>query len=247
MQRQKVAKNNLTLRLHVFAYKIFFMNGKYILQFLTELKDNNNREWFAANKDKYQRALADFEQMVNYLIAHVTGFDKEIAGVQAKDCIFRIYRDVRFSHDKSPYKNHFGAYICAGGGRKSERAGYYIHFELGGCMFGGGLYCPMPEVLKAVRQSVYDNIEEFKEIVEEKTFAATFSEMEDKLKTIPRAFPKDFPDGDYLKNKHYVFSHRVKDEFFATDDCMDKTLEVFKLMYPINKFLNYTVDEIITK
>jgi len=220
------------------------MNGKNILSFLAELNQNNNRDWFAENKGKYQQALAEFEQMVNYLIVHISEFDKDIAGMQAKDCIFRIYRDVRFSHDKSPYKNHFGAYISSNGGRKSERAGYYIHFELGSCMLSGGLYCPMPPVLKAVRQAVYDNIEEYKEIVEEKTFAATFVDMEDKLKTVPRGFPKDFPDADYLKNKHYAFSHLVKDEFFAADDCLDKSIEVFKRMYPINKFLNYTVDEV---
>ena len=223
------------------------MNGKNILRFLAELNENNNREWFTENKDKYQRAMGEFEQMVNYLIAHIAEFDKEIAGLEAKDCTFRIYRDVRFSHDKAPYKNHFGAYICAGGGRKSERSGYYIHFQVGGCMFGGGLYCPLPPVLKAVRQAVYDNIEEYKEIVEEKNFTATFSEMEEKLKTIPRGFPKDFPDGEYLKNKHYVFSHQVPDSFFDTDDCVEKTLEVFKLMQPINKFLNYTVDEVLEK
>ena len=222
-----------------------FMNGKNILRFLAELNENNNREWFTENKDKYQRAMGEFEQMVNYLIAHIAEFDKEIAGLEAKDCTFRIYRDVRFSHDKAPYKNHFGAYICAGGGRKSERAGYYIHFQVGGCMFGGGLYCPLPPVLKAVRQSVYDNIEEYKEIVEEKNFAASFSEMEEKLKTIPRGFPKEFPDGEYLKNKHYVFSHQVPDSFFYTDDCVEKTLKVFKLMQPINKFLNYTVDDVL--
>jgi uncharacterized protein (TIGR02453 family) len=221
------------------------MNGKNILQFLSELNDNNNREWFTENKDKYQRAMGDFEEMVNYLIAHIAEFDKEIVGLQAKDCIFRIYRDVRFSHDKSPYKDHFGAYICAGGGRKSLRAGYYVHLQLGNCMMGGGIYCPEPNVLKALRQAVYDNIDEFKEIVEEKSFAATFKDMEEKLKTIPRGFPKDFPDGEYLKNKHYAYTHIVTDDFFAADDCAKKTVEILKGMQPINRFLNYTVDEVL--
>jgi len=220
------------------------MNGKNILQFISELNKNNNREWFAENKDRYQSALAEFEQMVNYLIAHIAEFDKDIVGVEAKDCIFRIYRDVRFSHDKSPYKNHFGAYISAGGGRKSERAGYYFHLEIGSCLLSGGLYSPMPQILKAVRQSVYDNMEEFKAIVEEKTFAATFSNMEDRLKTVPRGYPKDFPDAKYIKNKHYAFTHMVNDNFFASDDCLDKSIDIFKRMYPINKFLNYTVDEV---
>jgi uncharacterized protein (TIGR02453 family) len=220
------------------------MNGKSILQFLAELNQNNNREWFAENKEKYQHALADFEQMVNYLIAHIAEFDKDIAGLQAKDCTFRIYRDVRFSHDKSPYKNHFGAYISSKGGRKSQRAGYYIHMELGYCMLSGGIYCPQPEVLKALRQAVYDNIEEFKGIVENPTFAKTFVIGEtDKLKTVPRGFPKDFPDAEYLKQKHYTVAHMVSDDFFASDDSMEKSVEVFKRMQPLNKFLNYTVDD----
>ncbi len=221
------------------------MNGKNILHFLSELKDNNNRIWFAENKDKYKSALVEFEQLVSALIIGISEFDESIRGIQAKDCIFRIYRDVRFSHNKSPYKNHFGAYISAGGGRKSERAGYYIHIELGACMLSGGLYCPTPQVLKAVRQSVYDTIDDFKAIVEDKTFVRYFVDVEEKLKTVPRGFPKNFPDADYLKNKHYAFTHLVNDEFFQHNDCMEKSMKVFTMMHPINDFLNYTVDEIL--
>ncbi len=222
------------------------MNARNILDFLSELGKHNNREWFAENKNKYQLALSDFEKIVDYLIAQISLFDKDIVGLQAKDCTFRIYRDVRFSHDKSPYKNYFGAYISANGGRKSERAGYYVHIELGNCMLTGGLYMPQPEVLKAVRQAVYDNIEEFKEIVEAPAFAQLFTVGEvDKLKTIPRGFPKDFSDAEYLKQKHYTFSHMVKDDFWISDNCLEKAVEVFKTMYPGNRFLNYTVDEVL--
>lgn len=220
------------------------MNGKNSLHFLSELTNNNNRDWFAQNKNAYQKALTDFEEIVNYLIVHTAAFDKEISGLQAKDCIFRIYRDVRFSHDKSPYKNHFGAYISVGG-RKSLRAGYYIHFEPGGCLLSGGIYCPQPDILKALRKAVYDNIDEYKKIVENPSFASTFSEVEEKLKTIPRGFPSDFPEGDYLKNKHYAFTHKVNDIFFESDDCMNKTIALFKQLHPINQFLNYTVDEVL--
>ncbi len=221
------------------------MNAKNIFSFLAELKENNNREWFAANKAKYQQAMADFEKITERLIAEISLFDKEIAGLQAKDCIFRIYRDVRF-HDKTPYKNHFGAYICAGGGKKSERSGYYFHLELGNSILSGGLWSPLPAVLKAVRQAVYDNIEEFKEIVENPTFSDTFIFGEDEqLKTLPRGFPKDFPDADYLKHKHYTVYHREPDSFFAKDDWFEKTLEIFRIMQPLHRFLNYTVDEVL--
>ncbi len=222
------------------------MTATNIFNFLAELRENNNREWFAANKDKYQRAMSDFEKITEELIAHISLFDKDIAGLQAKDCIFRIYRDVRFSHDKSPYKNHFGTYICAGGGRKSQRAGYYLHLELGGCLLGGGIYMPQPAVLKALRQAVYDNVDEFKEIVESKNFTQYFI-LDDweKLKTVPRGFPKDFPDTEYLKHRHYSFIGKEKDDFFLQDNFVGKVAAMFKEMYPANRFLNYTVDEVL--
>lgn len=220
------------------------MNGKYILQFLTELKDNNNREWFAENKDKYQRALTEFEHIVSALIIQISAFDQSIKGMQAKDCIYRIYRDVRFSHDKSPYKNHLGAYISAKGGRKSERAGYYIHFEVGGSMLGGGLYCPPPPILKAVRQSIYDNIEEYKSIVTNPAFKK-LEAIGEKLKTMPQGYPKDFPDGEYLKSKDYTYIYKMNEAFCASDDLVEKSIVIFKEMHALNIFLNYTVDEVL--
>ena len=220
------------------------MNGKYILQFVSELVSNNNREWFAENKDKYVHALAEFEQIVSALIVKISEFDESIKGMQAKDCIYRIYRDVRFSHDKSPYKNHLGAYISAKGGRKSERAGYYIHFEVGGSMLGGGLYCPAPPILKAVRQSIFDNINEYKSIVTNSAFEK-FESIGEKLKNIPQGYPKDFPDGDYLKSKDYTYIYKMSEDFCSSEDFVKKTLIIFKEMHALNNFLNYSVDEII--
>ncbi len=220
------------------------MNGKYILSFLKKLTANNNREWFAENKQKYQQALSEFEQIVSSLIDSISEFDESIKGMQAKDCIYRIYRDVRFSHDKSPYKNHFGAYISAKGGRKSERAGYYIHFEEGDSILGGGLYCPQPPILKKIRQSIYDNIDEYKSIVTSPSFSR-FKPMGEKLKNIPRGFPKEFIDGDYLKNKHFTYIYEMDEKFFNSDNFIDKSITIFKEMYTFNIFLNYTVDEVL--
>ncbi len=221
------------------------MNTQNIFRFLSELRENNNREWFAENKAKYLQAKTDFEQITTAMITRIAEFDKEIAPVQAKDCIFRIYRDTRF-HDKTPYKNHFGAYICAGGGRKSERSGYYLHFELGNSMLSGGLWCPQPAVLKAIRQAVYDNIDEFKEIIENPAFAGTFIFGEDEntmLKTVPRGFPKDFPDANYLKHKHYTVYRNEPDAFFADKNWFEQAVDIFRTMQPLHRFLNFTVDE----
>lgn len=222
------------------------MTAKNILDFLAKLEGNNNREWFNANKESYLVALKDFEEIITALIIRIAEFDESVKNVQAKDCIFRIYRDVRFSHDKSPYKNHFGGYIASKGGRKSEYAGYYVHIELRQNMLSGGLYCPQPQVLKEIRKAVFENIDEFKEIVEAPAFSKLFSLGEmNKLKTVPRGFPKDFPDAEYLKHRHYAFAHELKDEFWLSDSCVEKAAEIFRILYPCNRFLNYTVEDVL--
>ena len=129
------------------------MNAE-IMQFLTELKQNNNREWFQANKNRYDSLRKGFIDEVQQLINRIALFDPEIAGLEAKDCLFRIYRDIRFSPDKTPYKIHFAAYMASCGGRGSERGGYYIHLEPGGCLLSGGIWCPPPALLKALRKDI---------------------------------------------------------------------------------------------
>lgn len=217
-----------------------------ILQFLKELKINNNREWFAENKKRYDLLKADFEQMCKDLIVEISKFDEDIKHVEVKDCVFRIYRDTRFSHDKTPYKTHFGVYIASAGGRKSSRGGYYLHLDPDGCFVGLGVWSPEPTVLKAVRQSVYDNIDELNEIRNNPEFSKYFHKFfdEDKLKTVPQGFPKDFPDAEMLKLKHYLVDYRFDDAFLKSEHFVQKLAEVLKCGYPLNRFLNYTVDEI---
>lgn len=223
------------------------MNAQQILDFLTALSANNNREWFAENKDWYTQSKADFEQISDKLIAEISAFDADIKNVQSKDCTFRIYRDTRFAHDKTPYKTHFGTYIASHGGRKSPRGGYYLHIEPDACFLSAGVWCPEPAMLKALRQAVYDNIEEFKEIVEESDFAKNFTgfEEENMLKNVPREFPKDFPDAYYLKLKHYCVSCPIDTKFLLQDDFVTAITDIFKTALPFNRFLNYTIDEVL--
>ena len=143
---------------------------KAIFDFLRKLRDNNDREWFNAHKPEYLELKDRFEKWVSELIERTADFDEEVRGLAAKDCVYRIYRDTRFSPDKTPYKTHFGAYIASPGGRNSNRAGYYVHLEPDGSLLGGGLYCPDPALLKRLRQDIYDNIEEFTSILQEKAF-----------------------------------------------------------------------------
>ena len=127
---------------------------KEILKFLELLSGNNNREWFEANKPMYQSAKSLYETLITNTITGIGAFDSSIGHPLAKDCLFRIFRDVRFSKDKAPYKTNFGAFI-ASGGRKSPKSGYYIHIEPEKSFIGGGIYMPQPDVLKKLRQEVY--------------------------------------------------------------------------------------------
>jgi uncharacterized protein (TIGR02453 family) len=222
------------------------MNTENILNFLKELNLNNNREWFAANKVWFEDVKTQFEEFSKAIIVEISKFDEDIKNVDAKDCVFRIYRDIRFSHDKTPYKTHFGVFIASAGGRKSQRGGYYIHLDPAGCFVGVGVWCPPPPLLKALRQSVYDNIDELNEIRNNENFKKYFSGFfeEDKLKNVPPGFPKDFEDAELLKLKHYLVEYKLTDEILNSPDFMGKVVDILKQAYPFNCFLNYTVDEV---
>lgn len=213
-----------------------------IYRFLEELKQNNNREWFNANKDRYLAVKAKHEAFVNRLIPALAKVDPEVDGLMARDCIFRIYRDVRFSPNKEPYKTHIGAYMVKGG-KKSPRAGYYVHIEPGNSLLSGGIWCPEPSLLKALRKDVYDNIDEFMGIIRDKKFQKYYTLDGEKLKTVPQPFPKDFPEGEMLKYKSYTVTNNIPDTFLERDDAIEQTVERFALMKPFNHFLNYTVEE----
>lgn len=220
---------------------------KEILQFLKDLQKNNNRVWFQDNKDRYQLAKNTFETFVNDLIKGISRFDPQVAGMTAKDSIFRIYRDTRFSHDKTPYKDHMGAFI-AQGGKMTQRGGYYIHLEPGGSLFAGGIWCLDKAILKAIRQDIYDNMEEFKSIVENPVFTQYYEmDEEDKLKKMPAPFPSDTPDGEWLKFKKYICSSSAPDDFFEKENVLEESLKRFKILMPLNRFINYTIDETMRK
>ena len=140
-----------------------------VLDFLTNLATNNNRDWFQANKSQYESAKKEVEQFVNTLIPLISGFDDKIKYVEAKDCMFRIFRDVRFGKDKSPYKTNMGAWIT-GSGTNSSGPGYYIHIQPGGSFLAIGVYMPEPEQLKRLRKEMYYNINDFLGIFKETKF-----------------------------------------------------------------------------
>ena len=213
-----------------------------VFRFLKELKENNNREWFNAHKEWYLAVKARHEDFINQVIPALAVTEPDMDGLTAKYCIFRIYRDVRFSPNKEPYKTHIGAYMVKGG-KQSPRAGYYVHIEPGNCMVGGGIWCPEPSLLKALRKDVYDNIDEFTGILRDAKFQKYYVLEGEKLKKVPAPFPADFPEGDLLKYKSYTVSNYVPDSFFEREDVVERCVERLLLMQPFNRFLNYTVEE----
>ncbi|MCT4604375.1 MAG: DUF2461 domain-containing protein [Marinifilum sp.] len=215
-----------------------------VFEFLTQLRENNNREWFQANKKKYDKAKKDFELFIELSIEQIKIIDPEVSGINAKDCLFRIFRDVRFSEDKRPYKTNFGAFI-AKNGRKSRYGGYYIHIEPDECFLGGGCYMPASNVLKAIRTEIYHHPNEFKSIIESSEFKRHFPEMYgDKLKTAPRGFPKDFDHIDLLNYKHYAVGKSVSNEIVCSNKFVEEIDKTFKALYPLNKFLNEIVQDL---
>lgn len=222
------------------------MNIPKVLEFIGELVQNNNREWFAGNKDRYDATRSYFETISTELIREIAKFDADITHVEAKDCVFRIYRDIRFSHDKTPYKNHFGVFIAAAGGRKSVRGGYYLHLEPSKSFVATGVWCPPPPLLKALRETVYENIDELNTIIQNPEFTKWFNGFydDDKLKSVPRGFPADFEQAELLKLKHYMVEYTLPDSILKSENFVQDVAAIFKAASPLNTFLNYTVDEV---
>ena len=221
---------------------------KELIEFLKELRENNNREWFKANKGRYDALYKAHVGIVQELINRIGLFDPEIAGLDAKSCIYRIYRDIRFSNDKTPYKTHFGAYMTGFGGRTSPYGGYYLHIEPDNSILSGGVWCPTSEMLKKLRKDIFSNIDEFVDILEEKKFKQLYGGLEgDMLQRMPDGFPKDCEYDYILKHKNFIVTRVIPESFFYSDNWMDEVIDEFKVLSPFLKFLNYTIGEFFGK
>jgi len=232
------------------------MEIKKIMKFLKGVAKNNNRPWFQEHKDEYEEARKSFEDGIQKAILRIAEFDSEVEHLTVKDCVYRFYRDIRFSPDKSPYKRHFGAYICSKG-RKSLRGGYYIHVEPGQCLVATGCYYLPTNILTSCRNEIMGNTEEWLKCVKDPQFIIMYGdgvsgEWEQdrgfgiaKLKTAPVGFPKDYEYIEYLRMKDYCCWHRFDDNFFDGDNWIDKTMEYFKTAKPMMDFVNNVVDDYI--
>ena len=221
------------------------------LHFLSALAENNNREWFTANKEWYQECNRRFVSFSAELISRLSDLDPSLAVLQPKDCIWRIYRDVRFSHNKKPYKEWFGVFVASGVpgqiktyGKKSMRGGYYVHVQPGQCMFGGGIWDPVPELLKALRKEIEVNGDELEQIMSHPAWKRYFGDFDAEymLKRVPSGFEPDSRYANWLKRKAYTFSHRIKDEEMSSPELMDTLVDMAVAAKPVNDFLNYTFE-----
>jgi uncharacterized protein (TIGR02453 family) len=214
------------------------MNFNSILTFLKAISKNNNREWFEKNKSNYLDAKKQFEDFLETLHKQLLTFDESLAGLNPRKQGFRIYRDVRFSKDKRPYKTNMGAGFSAHG-KMEQEPGYYIHIEPGKSFVAGGIYMPDAERLSKIRQEIDYNASEFLKILKDKKFKKLFPSLDDfdRLKTAPKGYPKDHQHIELLKNKSYVVSYRFTDKDITHKDFVKKLATACKTLKPLNDFL----------
>ena len=220
------------------------MLRKTTIDFLKNLKKNNNKEWFDANRTEYLMAKEDFEGLVSIIILQLTKIDARYGELKPKDCVFRINRDVRFSKDKSPYKTNMGAGFSIGG-KKSNMAGFYLHIEPGQNFVGGGLWMPDADALKKIRQEIDYNFNEFKKIVEYKTFKTTYGgiSMENSLKNPPKGYDIENKAIEYLKLKSFVTSKSILDSELLDKKTIQKVQTSFNTIAPFISFLNTAITD----
>lgn len=218
---------------------------KEIIAFLRDLQQNNNREWFNAHKALYWEVQARFNRIVEELISEIVQFDETVAGLSARDCTYRIYRDVRFSDDKSPYKTHLGAYICRGG-KKSGYSGYYFQISAGrgdsypdSHMLATGDYCCQPDVLRILREDIMDGDGDFEQTL--KAAPAFELDYEGSLKRNPKGFPADAPYSHYLRLKKFCLYKNLDEEFICSADYVHRMAMLFRTTYPFLSYVNRAI------
>lgn len=213
---------------------------KRILDFLKELQRNNNKTWFDAHKEQYKEMLAVHNDFSRRLIDGLAGFDKSVADLQVKDCTYRIYRDLRFSHDKTPYKQHIGTYVCPHG-KKSGYAGYYVHIEPNAKNFiCTGLWCPEPRFVKSVREEIMLDGKNFdKAIRKAKGFSLSW---DDSLKKVPAGYDVNDEYADYYRLKSFLVEKEIDESYILDNNFVEHIVEDLRTTYDFNRLLNKSVE-----
>lgn len=209
--------------------------------FLTKLEQNNTRDWFNENKSLYTDAQQDLIDFLEELVHQMSSYDEEITKTDVKKSLFRIYRDVRFSKDKSPYKTNFGASL--GMSKGSQKAGYYLHIEPGKSFLAAGIYMPEPAILKTIRKEISLFKDDFLKIINSEKFIENFKKLDEdsKLKNVPQGFEKEDPMAEYLKLKNFIVVYPFKDSEITGKNSVEKIAKIFEAAKPLNEFLNNVI------
>ena len=217
------------------------MLSKDTLQFMADLKANNNRDWFLDNKKRYEIVKKDYHQLIASLLEALKPHDPSLEMLEVKDCTFRINRDVRFSKDKSPYKTNLGIWISAGA-KHTEASGYYLHIENGSCFVGGGLYCPQPEQLQKIRKEIHFFYDDLLEIVNDPTFQSTYQNLNrdenSTLKNPPKGYDKEDPAIEFLKLKSFTATQKFDSKLVTQKDFVPMITEKMLTLKPFNNFID---------
>lgn len=215
-------------------------------EFLRDLKENNYRDWFQEHRARYDHAKQEVLETAAELIQKINEFDPSLGFIDPRKAMFRINRDTRFSHNKDPYKTNIGVALKAGGKAHRNAASYYMHIEPGLCFLAGGIYCPEPPTLKALRHFIEDEWNEFQGIIGDSTFQKTFGSISTEgkvLKRIPAGFSIDSPAADYLRLTNYFVHYPLKDQEVCSEGFTSQAAKVFQAAKPLNEFLNQAIKE----
>lgn len=209
-----------------------------IFDFLNLIEKNNNREWFTENKHLFTEAQADFQDFVEELIAEMGKFDKSILKLDPKKALLRIYRDTRFSKDKTPYKTYFGASL--GMGKMNSQAGFYLHVEPGKSFLASGIYLPEAPILKEIRKEISVFKDDFLKAINDKDFKKYYGEPNDenKLKNVPQGFEKQDPMAEYLKLKSFIGVCNISNKELSNKNAVKNISKIFEAAKPLNDFLD---------
>lgn len=219
------------------------MHTRDLIQFLAELSENNNRAWFVMNKPRYDILRAEFLELVTGLIPQIVKFDPAVAGCNPKKALFRINRDMRFSHDKSPYKTTFSAAITASGLKKPSQGGgpaYYFHIDAQGTLLiAGGEYMPPSDRLKTIRQNVIADATGFRRMLRNKRLQEAYGDLQDegKLTRPPKGFDADTPNIEYVKHKSFIVWKETSLKKKIPADLGKELAAGFKDAYPLVAWL----------
>ena len=221
---------------------------KTVLQFLRDLAQHNDRTWFNEHKERYLAVQQRWNEFCESLIGEIGAFDPDIARLTLRDCTYRIYRDTRFSPDKSPYKTHFGVFL-APGGKKSMHAGYYFHVGTGesneypqGHMLAAGNYCYEPKAIQILREDISDGWESFQNEVLAVADPRFVVDQEGALKRVPKGYAPDAPYADWMRLKSYCLVMNVDDDFITRPDLAKRVADLFRTTKPFNDYINRAVD-----